>query len=662
MNIHWLWVLGGILSVVTSAQARQPAPIMVDSGFTGALINAQVAVFEEPPGRFFSADSVMRLPDSAFARISSKTFLFGLTETSRWLRFDIVNSAPYGRNLLLEIANPNLRHIEVFQYWNGLIIEQDSAGIDFPFHQRPAALQNFAFPVRMKGLDTITCLVHVAPAYQPANFDLYLWQRNHRITEQDLRESMAWGGFFLVHLIFLLFLGVVAGSFQLRELWYYAVYVFLGAFFVFSDIGLGYRFLWSDAPYIQKVASFVLANLYTIFGTQFIRSYFSTPRRHPYFDHVFFAAIAVSVSFLLFVLFVPLLPLRFVHLLNILQYALFLVCSISFVALFLRTLKVRMRLWSAWFLLGFSLHGAGIVITLLQYMRLLPNYSLSAWLYEMGFPLTFNTQTLMMAGMIMEIPIVIYIAFARFRYLMRQNQIQAAKLAELREKSMNDLLLGMESERRRLSQDLHDGLSVNLAAMKMKANLMEMRSQGKEKTAWRELMSDLGNAYEELRRISHNLPPKSLFRSGLHGALEEIIQRARTLRPEMNILYVNNLPLLRLSKQAEVNLFRITLELFNNALKHAEATQLSIQWLHHEEEAVLTVEDNGKGFAPDKVAGDGIGMANVRNRAALLSGEVVVDSSPGHGATIVVRVPNHAIFAEQEEVPKTERPGVLPFF
>ncbi len=75
---------------------------------------------------------------------------------------------------------------------------------------------------------------------------------------------------------------------------------------------------------------------------------------------------------------------------------------------------------------------------------------------------------------------------------------------------------------------------------------------------------------------------------------------------------------------------------------------------------MLTVEDNGKGFAPDKVAGTG--MANVRNRAALLSGEVVVDSSPGHGTTIVVRVPNHAIFAEQEEVPKTERPGVLPFF
>ena len=645
-------------------QAQQPAPILVDSDFAGALINAHVAVLEERPGEELSIDSVRRLPDSAFEPITSKAFLFGLTETSRWLKFNIVNTdTAIGKNLLLEIANPNLLFLEVHQYWYEESLKIDTAGIDFPFSHRQESLQNFLFSVNLaKGPDTLTCLIHIGPSYQPANFDLYLWKSEYRTTTQSFRETMVWGGFYLVHLIFIIFLVAVAASFHLRELWYYAVYVWLGALFVFSDSGLGYRYLWGEFPYFQQISGFVLANLYTIFGTQFIRSYFNTRKRHPHFDHIFIAAIGLSVSFLLFVLFVPLLPFKFVHLLSILQYGLFMVCSISFVALFLRTLRLHMRLWSAWFLLGFSLHGAGIVITLLQYMRLLPNYSFPKWWFELGFPLTFNTQTLMMAGMIMEIPIVIYIAFARFRYILRQNQKQAVKLAELREKSMNDLLLGMESERRRLSQDLHDGLSVNLAAMKMKANLMEIRANGQEKDAWRELMADLEHTYEELRRISHNLPPKSLFRSGLHGALEEIIQRARTLRPEMQILYINNLPLIRLTKQAEVNLFRITLELFNNAMKHSEATQLSIQWLHHEDEAVLTVEDNGKGFVPGKTAGDGIGMANVRNRAALLGGEVTVDSSPGHGATIVVRIPNSAIFIAQEEMPaKTQRSRALPF-
>lgn len=656
MNTKRLWAAVLILAVATTLKAERIASIVVDSGFTRALLNAQVVVLAEKTAASMPADSVLKLPDSAFIPLTSKSFLFGLAETSRWIRFSLVNDSPTPRHLFLEIANPNLRRIKVYQYWGDLLLQSDSAGIDFPYNQRHIAAQNFLMPVHLRPSDTIVCLIYIAPSYQPANFDLYLWQRNYRMTAQATRESLALGGFFLVHFIFLMLLVAVSLSFRIRELWYYTIYVLLGALFVFSDIGLGYRFVWSNVPYLQKIMTFLIVNLYTIFGTQFIRVYFQTRKRYPLFDQIFFVAIGISSAFVLFVLFLPLLPLKFVYLLNVLQYALFLVCSALFVALFLRTMNRKNRYWSAWFLLGFSLHGAGIVLTILQYMRLLPHYSLPSWLFEIGVPLSFYTQTLMMAGMILEIPIVLFIAFARFKYILKQNEKQAGKLAELRANSMNELILGVESERRRLSQDLHDGLSVNLAAMKMKANLMEMQSEGKARDAWREMMTDLENAYDELRRISHNLPPKSLFRAGLHGALEEIIQRARMLRPEMNIMYHNNLPLLRLSKHAEVNLYRITLELLNNALKHSEATQLSVQWLLHEGEAVLTVEDNGKGFTPGKTAaGEGIGLSNVYSRVAVLGGTLSIDSRPGHGAIFVARLPEGSILAKEEEPVEKKR-------
>jgi signal transduction histidine kinase len=631
---------------ILSARAERLMPAVMDTGIACLMLNPVAVVYEAPRKLVLSPDSVLRMPDSLFTPATSKAFLFGLTEIPRWLRFNVVNPTTDSRRLLLEIANPNLRHVEVYQYWGELLIQSDTAGIDFPFERRPVPAQNFLFPMHLKAGDTLTCLVYVAPSYQPANFDLYLWQRHHRITAQSTRESLVLGGFFVIHLAFWALLVAVAASFRLREMAYYAAYVLMGALFVFSDVGLGYRFLWSEWPYWQKVFSFAAICLYTIFGTQFIRLYFNTRKRFPVFEQIFFYAIAVCFALLISLLFIPVLPLRFVHILSILLYIVFLACSAAFVALFVYTLSRKSKLWSVWLLLGFSLHGVGIVVTLLQYMRLLPQYSLAEGLYEAGFPLTFHTQILMMAGMTLEIPVVLYTAFARFKYVMKQNQTQAVKLAELRRKSMNDLLLGIESERRRLSQDLHDGLGVSLAAMKMKANLMEMRAAGEDKNAWRELMYDLETTYEELRRISHNLPPKSLFRTGMHSALEEVLQRTRTLRPELSIDYFNNLPLNRLSQQAEINLFRITLELLNNALKHSEASRLSVQWLTHEKEIVLTVEDNGKGFQTGKTTGDGIGLANVRNRVEVLGGQMSTDSQPGHGATIVIRVPNEAAFPD----------------
>lgn len=638
------WILV-FLSAVVLARAEPFIPARIDSGFTSLMLNSVTVVYEVPRDFAGSPDSILRMPDALFAPATSKAFLFGLTETPHWLRFQVVNPTAVDRRLLLEIANPNLRHVEVYQYWGELLIQSDTAGVDFPFQRRPVPGQNFLFPIHLKAGDTLTCLIYVAPSYQPANFDLYLWQRHHRITEQNTREWLALGVFFVIHMAFLALLIAVAASFRLREMTFYTAYVLMGALFVFSDVGLGYRLAWGDWPYLQKVFSFVFICLYTIFGTQFIRLYFNTRLRFPIFEHIFFYAIAVCCALLIFILFIPALPLRFVHILSILMYIVFLMCSASFVALFVYTLSRKSKLWSAWLLLGFSLHGVGIVVTLLQYMRLLPQFSLAGVLHEAGFPLTFHTQILMMAGMILEIPVVLYTAFARFKYVVRQNQTQASKLAELRHNSMNDLLLGIESERRRLSQDLHDGLGVSLAAMKMKANLMEMRANGDEKNAWREIMTDLETTYEELRRISHNLPPKSLFRTGMHSALEEVLQRTRILRPELNVNYYNNLPLKRLSQQAEINLFRITLELFNNALKHSEATQLSIQWLAHEKEIVLIVEDNGKGFHTGKYSGEGIGLSNVRNRLTVLGGQLSIDSQPGHGATLVIRIPNEAVFA-----------------
>ena len=631
----WIWIAAFVWK--GSLLGAWPL-IQIGPEFSSLMITGEAGIIN---GNGSSPDSIQALPDAAFFASGNSNFMFGLTQDAHWLKMNLVNRDELRRQLLFEIANPNLQEVRVYQYWGTQQLQADSTGINYPYSRRALAHQNFIFPIDLPPGDSISLLVYLGPSLQPVNFNMYLWDKSYRLNKQAVRESFSLGSFFLLHAIFLLILVLTSWSFGIRELWYYSIYVLFGALFILADLGLGYRYIWSDSPYLQKVAPFLLVNLYTIFGAQFIRAFFHTGRRFPVFDKVFLAAIAsVGVVFLSAFL-LPWMPLGMAHSVSVIQYILFLLSSTAFIVLFLRTLRTRHQ--SGWFLLGFSIHGAGIVITILQYMKLLPNYSAASSLFEAGWPVTFSTQTTLMAGMVLEIPIVLYIAFRRFQYLDDQNQRQAERLSQLRQKSMNDLLLGIESERRRLAQDLHDGLSVNLAAIKMKANLMEVRSQGEQRKAWREIMDDLEGAYEELRRISHNLPPKSLYRIGLGGALEEIVQRSRTIRPEMEIQYFNNIPLAGLSKQTEMHIYRIVLELINNALKHSEASVLSIQLMSHDGQAVITAEDNGKGFEPEKTSGDGIGLQNIRSRAELLGGTLAIESRAGKGAVFMITLPleNH---------------------
>jgi signal transduction histidine kinase len=99
----------------------------------------------------------------------------------------------------------------------------------------------------------------------------------------------------------------------------------------------------------------------------------------------------------------------------------------------------------------------------------------------------------------------------------------------------------------------------------------------------------------------------------------------------------------RLAPESESNLYRILQEALQNVHKHAGATHVSVILEQHDGRALLIVEDNGCGYNPDtEVAMDtnkGMGVINMRERTALIGGELEIESSPGTGTTIFVRVP-----------------------
>jgi len=94
----------------------------------------------------------------------------------------------------------------------------------------------------------------------------------------------------------------------------------------------------------------------------------------------------------------------------------------------------------------------------------------------------------------------------------------------------------------------------------------------------------------------------------------------------------------RLQKDYELTLYRITQELINNVLKHAEAKHVSLQIGQRDEKIILMMEDNGKGF---NVNGhkDGYGLHNLDARTKLMKGTMTIDSQLGKGTSVLIEIP-----------------------
>ena len=150
----------------------------------------------------------------------------------------------------------------------------------------------------------------------------------------------------------------------------------------------------------------------------------------------------------------------------------------------------------------------------------------------------------------------------------------------------------------------------------------------------------MGNAATDtistLADLSHGIYPRLLSRHGLATAL----QAAVAAGPVPAHLTVEEMD--RPRHDVESALYFCCLEALQNAAKHSGATRIEVRLGRVAEAVVLTVSDDGTGFSPAPV-GPGSGLGNIRDRAESLGGSLRVQSQPGHGTVIAVRVPSAAV-------------------
>lgn len=229
----------------------------------------------------------------------------------------------------------------------------------------------------------------------------------------------------------------------------------------------------------------------------------------------------------------------------------------------------------------------------------------------------------------------------------QEARMQEARIEQLeKEKQLlasQSLLRGQEEERSRLSRELHDGVGSMLSGIKLSLGAMKGNILLAENDArlFAGALNKLDETISELRRVAHSMMPEALLRLGLSAAVSDYCEGLQATG-KIAVQFQHYGMDARMPNDVEIVVYRIIQELFTNVLKHAEASDVMIQLMRHDDHLSLTFEDNGKGMDTMAISAGGAGLANIRARVDYLRGQFDLRSSPGKGTSVHIEIPQGA--------------------
>jgi len=217
------------------------------------------------------------------------------------------------------------------------------------------------------------------------------------------------------------------------------------------------------------------------------------------------------------------------------------------------------------------------------------------------------------------------------------NQSQLKSLA-------SELVLAEERERNRIAVHLHDNISQSLAYSKMKLQVvnaaLDDQTQINDMT---EVCDTLTRMMQEVHSLTFELSSPVLTELGLEAAVSHWLTEQVEQKQGIATEFTDDGQVKPLEEDIRALLFRSVRELLANVVKHSQANRLGISISRAEDQVLIRLEDDGIGFAPDKVVigngTGGFGLFSIRERLSQMGGSLEIDSSPGQGCRSLLRAP-----------------------
>lgn len=259
-----------------------------------------------------------------------------------------------------------------------------------------------------------------------------------------------------------------------------------------------------------------------------------------------------------------------------------------------------------------------------------------------------KSQAYLLGGLASILGLLLFTGYYAYNQKMRKARkkarMQKAEVEIMKQEQQNQIfsamIEGQEKERKRLAIDLHDGLGGRLSGISMNLSKLD-KDEPKQypKEQLQKVMKDLNDSLTELRSIARNMMPETLVKFGLQAALKDYCSSMTGGETKVTLQFYGSDNGIDINQQ--VTMYRVIQELINNAIKHARASEVLVQFMREGSQIDITVEDNGVGFNKNKDLkknNTGMGLSNLQTRVAYLKGNIDFETEENEGTTVNVHI------------------------
>lgn len=226
--------------------------------------------------------------------------------------------------------------------------------------------------------------------------------------------------------------------------------------------------------------------------------------------------------------------------------------------------------------------------------------------------------------------------------LVRLSEQRLKKEVDLQKAQASQIVEAQEEERKRIAKDIHDGIGQMLTALKFNIESINFDEKDTIRPKVDKLKGLLGDLIKEVRAVTFNLTPPELLDYGVIPTLSKLTDQLSKLTGK-RILFENKTNFTgRFDSLVETNLYRVVQEAVNNSLKYADANYILITVSHSKDKLSIVIDDDGKGFDPEKVESSGkdtgLGLFFMRERVSYINGRIFIHSEKGAGTRITINI------------------------
>ena len=208
----------------------------------------------------------------------------------------------------------------------------------------------------------------------------------------------------------------------------------------------------------------------------------------------------------------------------------------------------------------------------------------------------------------------------------------------------------LNMERLRISKDVHDDLGSGLSKISLMADIAQKRAGGNSL-----LSNDISHISTVSRELVENMRDLIWVLNPENTTLDQLVARLREYCSDyldnipvgLKLDFPDEVPAMRISKEAQRNIFLTVKEAINNSIKHADATEIEVGIKFDKEDMMVVVSDNGKGFEPAYLKRSGHGLRNMNHRIESIGGAFKIESLRGKGTSITITIQFTQLFPDK---------------